>query len=149
MLQSIYKSLSGSWSLAFRALQEDNCPVPSQETFDKVAQKIICTDTSAQEKDIIFTAAAKARRNFNKHLTHKITYRAVANRIRQLRLASHPGCTRARNTHIASLLKTPYGVQAARLWVLAWARGNVPQHVANLWLIGQVKPLSKKSGTGG
>ena len=146
--RAVYKSLSGSWSLAFRALQEDNCPVPSQETFDKVAQKFICTEISAQEQDILFTAATKARRNCNKHLTHKITHRAVANRIRQLRLASHPGCTKARNTHIASLLKTLYGVQAARLWVLAWARGNVPQHVANLWLIGQVKPLSKKSGTG-
>ena len=32
--------------------------------------------------------------------------------------------------------------------MLAWAQGTVPQHVANLWLIGQVKPLSKKSGSG-
>ena len=32
--------------------------------------------------------------------------------------------------------------------MLAWAKGSVPQHVANLWLVGQVKPLSKKSGSG-
>ena len=32
--------------------------------------------------------------------------------------------------------------------MLAWAQGTVPQHVANLWLVGQVKPLSKKSGSG-
>ena len=54
----------------------------------------------------------------------------------------------AQHTHIAALLKTPYGIQAARLWVVAWAQGSVPQHIANLWLIGQVKPLSKKSGSG-
>ena len=75
-------------------------------------------------------------------------HRAVAARIRQLRLASHPGCTRARNTHIAAVLKTPYGGQAARLWVLAWARGEVPKHIADLWPVGHVKPLGKKSGSG-
>ena len=35
--RAVYKSLSGSWSLAFRALQEDSCPAPSQETFDNFA----------------------------------------------------------------------------------------------------------------
>ena len=113
-----------------------------------MSTKFICSPITPQEKDILFTAAAKSRRSCNKHLTRKITHRAVSNRIRQLRLASHPGCSKARNTHIAALLKTPYGVQAAHLWVLAWAQGTVPQHVANLWLIGQVKPLSKKSGSG-
>ena len=29
--RAVHKSLSGSWSLAFRALQEDNCPAPSQK----------------------------------------------------------------------------------------------------------------------
>ena len=146
--RAAHKSLSGSWSLAFRALHDDNCPPPSQETFDKVALKFICSDVPSQERATLSAAAAKAKRTCNKHLIQKITHRAVAHRIRQLRLSSHPGCTKARNTHIASLLKTPYGVQAARLWVLAWAKGSVPQHIANLWLVGQVKPLSKKSGSG-
>ena len=79
--RAVHKSLSGSWSLAFRAFQEDNCPPPSQETFDKVAQKFICTEVSAQERDILFTAAAKARRTCNKHLAQKITHKAVAHRI--------------------------------------------------------------------
>ena len=146
--RAAHKSLSCSWSLAFRALQEDSCPPPSQDTFDKVALKSICAEVSAEEHAILATAATKAKRTCNKHLAQKITHRAVAHRIRQLRLSSHPGCTKARNTHIAALLKTPYGVQAARLWVLAWSQGNVPQHVANLWLVGQVKALSKKSGSG-
>ena len=34
--RAAHKSLSGSWSLAFRALQEDNCPPPSQALMAKL-----------------------------------------------------------------------------------------------------------------
>ncbi len=72
--RAAFKSLSGSWSLAFRALQEDNCPPPSQETFDKVALKFICSEVSAQEQATLSAAAAKAKRTCNKHLAQKITH---------------------------------------------------------------------------
>ena len=79
--RAAHKSLSGSWSLAFRALQEDNCPPPSQDTFEKVALKFICTEVPSHEQAALSAAAAKAKRTCNKHLTHKITHRAVAHRI--------------------------------------------------------------------
>ena len=69
--RAVHKSLSGSWSLAFRALQADSCPPLSQDTFDQVATKFICTQLSAQEQDILSTAGAKARRSCYKHLAAK------------------------------------------------------------------------------
>jgi len=127
------RSLAGGWNMAFRALQTDPCPTPCKETFDKVAEKFYTNPIEEQAAATFEILRSRAFKTVTQKTGESLTLKKVDKRLRCLKKAAQPGLARARNTHLYSLLKAPYGKQAVRLWALAWIRGEVPQEAVDLW----------------
>ena len=134
--------------MAFRTLQENVCPPLSEDTFEAVKSKFLCNTASNRETDLFLRMCKGSVPPGLKHKIEQVTVKVVDKRLRNLRATSHPGPSKARNSHILLLLKTPWGKRILQAWAQAWTAGTVPPKVRLLWTRGTIKPLSKDEGQG-